>query len=215
MGLTQHAIRRGQRAGGHEPALAPRQHRETRRRPLARYVDIATSRAIARWASGRHPGRPSSTRSNENSVSHLLASTGSTRSTRSRPCTRAALRSSWRWAATSPPPRRTRPTSETALERCQLTVHVATKLNRTHLLTGGESIVLPCLGRTERDVQPSGDQFVTVEDSMACVHRSRGKLEPASALLRSEPGHRRGPRSCDASQQERDPLGRTSSATTT
>ena len=79
------------------------------------------------------------------------------------------------------------PYTEEALGRCKLTVHVATKLNRTHLLTGGEAIVLPCLGRTERDVQRSGEQFVTVEDSMACVHRSRGRLDPASPALRSEP----------------------------
>jgi molybdopterin-dependent oxidoreductase alpha subunit len=76
--------------------------------------------------------------------------------------------------------------AEAALDRCGLTVHVATKLNRTHLL-GAESLLLPCLGRTERDAQASGDQFVTVEDSMSTVHRSRGWLEPASPALRSEP----------------------------
>jgi molybdopterin-dependent oxidoreductase alpha subunit len=76
--------------------------------------------------------------------------------------------------------------AEAALDRCGLTVHVATKLNRTHLL-GAESLLLPCLGRTERDVQASGEQFVSVEDSMSAVHRSRGWLEPASPALRSEP----------------------------
>jgi molybdopterin-dependent oxidoreductase alpha subunit len=75
---------------------------------------------------------------------------------------------------------------EQALARQRLTVHVATKLNRTHLL-GREVLVLPCLGRTERDVQRSGAQFVTVEDSMAQVHRSQGRLPPVSAALRSEP----------------------------
>jgi anaerobic selenocysteine-containing dehydrogenase len=65
-------------------------------------------------------------------------------------------------------------------------VHVATKLNRTHLL-GEESLLLPCLGRTERDVQTAGPQFVTVEDSMSTVRRSQGWLEPASPALRSEP----------------------------
>jgi molybdopterin-dependent oxidoreductase alpha subunit len=75
---------------------------------------------------------------------------------------------------------------EAALARQALTVHVATKLNRTHLL-GREVLVLPCLGRTERDVQRSGAQFVTVEDSMALVHRSQGRLAPAAPGLRSEP----------------------------
>ncbi|UCE87405.1 MAG: FdhF/YdeP family oxidoreductase [Deltaproteobacteria bacterium] len=74
-----------------------------------------------------------------------------------------------------------------ALRRCQLTVQISTKLNRSHLVTGDEAILLPCLGRTERDVQANGPQFVTVEDSMSVVHRSRGGLEPASPQLRSEP----------------------------
>jgi molybdopterin-dependent oxidoreductase alpha subunit len=76
--------------------------------------------------------------------------------------------------------------AEAALDRCALTVHVATKLNRTHLL-GEESLLLPCLGRTERDVTAAGAQFVTVEDSMSAVHRSQGWLDPASPALRSEP----------------------------
>jgi molybdopterin-dependent oxidoreductase alpha subunit len=77
-------------------------------------------------------------------------------------------------------------TSE-ALGRCDLAVHVATKLNRTHLEAGRESLLLPCLGRSERDVQASGPQFVSVEDSMSVVHRSEGRLPPASEQLRSEP----------------------------
>jgi molybdopterin-dependent oxidoreductase alpha subunit len=74
-----------------------------------------------------------------------------------------------------------------ALARVDLAVHVTTKLNRTHLVAGRESIILPCLGRTERDVQAGGEQFVTVEDSMSCVHSSRGSLAPASTDLLSEP----------------------------
>ncbi len=74
-----------------------------------------------------------------------------------------------------------------ALSRCDLTVQVSTKLNRSHLVTGACAIILPCLGRTERDLQAAGDQFVTVENSMGVVHSSQGKLEPASQLLRSEP----------------------------
>ncbi|HVH17402.1 MAG TPA: FdhF/YdeP family oxidoreductase [Myxococcota bacterium] len=73
-----------------------------------------------------------------------------------------------------------------ALARCDFAAHVATKLNRTHLVAGRESLLLPCLGRTERDVQASGAQFVSVENSMSVVHRSQGHLEPASEQLRSE-----------------------------
>ncbi|HVU91660.1 MAG TPA: FdhF/YdeP family oxidoreductase [Jatrophihabitans sp.] len=73
-----------------------------------------------------------------------------------------------------------------ALENCKLTVSVATKLNRSHLHTGTESLLLPCLGRTERDVQAGGEQFVTVEDSMSMVHASHGRLAPGSPQLRSE-----------------------------
>jgi molybdopterin-dependent oxidoreductase alpha subunit len=76
--------------------------------------------------------------------------------------------------------------TEAAMANCALTVNVATKLNRSHLCTGTESLILPCLGRTERDVQASGDQFVTVEDSMSMVHASRGRLLPGSPQLRSE-----------------------------
>ncbi len=74
-----------------------------------------------------------------------------------------------------------------ALQQCRLTVHISTKLNRAHLITGNQALILPCLGRTERDVQASGDQFVTVEDSMSMVHASRGTLAPASPFLLSEP----------------------------
>jgi molybdopterin-dependent oxidoreductase alpha subunit len=77
--------------------------------------------------------------------------------------------------------------TEEALRRCLLTVAVATTLNRTHLTTGEEAILLPCLGRSEVDVQAGGAQFVTVEDSMSQVHRSQGKLKPASPELKSEP----------------------------
>ncbi|MGH8159574.1 MAG: FdhF/YdeP family oxidoreductase [Rhodanobacter sp.] len=74
-----------------------------------------------------------------------------------------------------------------AMRRLELSVHIATKLNRSHLLTGKHSFLLPCLGRTERDIQATGPQAVTVEDSMTMVHASRGKLVPASPHLRSEP----------------------------
>jgi molybdopterin-dependent oxidoreductase alpha subunit len=74
-----------------------------------------------------------------------------------------------------------------AMLKLDLAVHIATKLNRSHLLIGRESIILPCLGRTELDLQEDGPQAVTVEDSMSMVHASRGKLRPASVELRSEP----------------------------
>jgi len=72
------------------------------------------------------------------------------------------------------------------MANCALTVHVATKLNRSHLHHGREALVLPCLGRTERDVRSAGEQVVTVEDSMGMVHGSRGIPAPASPDLRSE-----------------------------
>ncbi len=74
-----------------------------------------------------------------------------------------------------------------ALRRCRLTVHVSTKLNRAHLITGKQALILPCLGRTEIDRQAGGAQFVTTENSMAVVEEWRGKLEPASEHLLSEP----------------------------
>jgi len=74
-----------------------------------------------------------------------------------------------------------------ALSRCRLTVQISTKLNRGHLVTGEQALILPCLGRTERDIQAGGEQFVSVEDTTGVVHQSRGVLEPASAELRSEP----------------------------
>ena len=74
-----------------------------------------------------------------------------------------------------------------ALSRCRLTVHVSTKLNRAHLVTGEQALILPCLGRTEIDVQAAGAQFVSCENSMGVVQASRGRLEPASLHLLSEP----------------------------
>ncbi|HEX8476146.1 MAG TPA: FdhF/YdeP family oxidoreductase [Pyrinomonadaceae bacterium] len=74
-----------------------------------------------------------------------------------------------------------------ALRRTRLTVQVSTKLNRAHLITGEQALILPCLGRTERDVQTSGEQFVSMENSMGVVHASRGTLAPASEHLLSEP----------------------------
>ncbi|CAN5298426.1 FdhF/YdeP family oxidoreductase [soil metagenome] len=74
-----------------------------------------------------------------------------------------------------------------ALRQCALTVHVTTKLNRSHVVHGHEALILPCLGRTEIDVQAGGPQGVTVEDSMSMVHISSGINPPASPQLLSEP----------------------------
>ncbi|MEU8435386.1 FdhF/YdeP family oxidoreductase [Streptomyces sp. NPDC029216] len=77
--------------------------------------------------------------------------------------------------------------TEAAMRNASLTVHVSTKLNRSHAVTGRRALILPTLGRTDKDVQASGKQFVTVEDSMGMVHASRGNLAPASPHLLSEP----------------------------
>ena len=74
-----------------------------------------------------------------------------------------------------------------SLQKCRLTAHVSIKLNRSHLITGEIALILPCLGRSEKDRQSTGEQFVTVEDSMAIINPSRGVLEPASEQLKSEP----------------------------
>jgi len=74
-----------------------------------------------------------------------------------------------------------------ALRRCALTVQVSTKLNRGHLVTGRQAVILPCLGRSERDLQASGPQLVSCENSMGVVQSSQGNQEPASEHLLSEP----------------------------
>ncbi|MCZ0991467.1 FdhF/YdeP family oxidoreductase [Streptomyces diastatochromogenes] len=74
-----------------------------------------------------------------------------------------------------------------ALRSCDLTVHVSTKLNRSHLVHGRQALILPCLGRTEKDHQKGGVQATSVEDSMSMVHLSVGMKRPASKHLLSEP----------------------------
>jgi molybdopterin-dependent oxidoreductase alpha subunit len=74
-----------------------------------------------------------------------------------------------------------------ALKNCTLTVHVSTKLNRSHLIHGKQALILPCLGRTDKDIQNGEEQFVSVENSMGVVHSSQGVLEPCSEHLLSEP----------------------------
>ncbi|WP_160153642.1 FdhF/YdeP family oxidoreductase [Microbulbifer sp. ALW1] len=77
--------------------------------------------------------------------------------------------------------------THSALRNCDLTVQISTKLNRSHLVTGKRALILPCLGRTDIDMQTSGAQAVTVEDSFSMVHASFGQLKPLSKEMRSEP----------------------------
>tara|TARA_R110001632_G_scaffold68401_7_gene160335 strand:+ start:6516 stop:8810 length:2295 start_codon:yes stop_codon:yes gene_type:complete len=74
-----------------------------------------------------------------------------------------------------------------ALQNCNLTVQISTKLNRSHLIHGKKALILPCLGRSEKDTQEKGEQFVSVENSMGIVHQSSGHLNPSSDSLLSEP----------------------------
>ncbi len=76
--------------------------------------------------------------------------------------------------------------TEQAMRACRLTAHVSTKLNRSHVICGDTALILPTLGRTDRDIQATGEQFVTVEDSMSIVHQSHGRLAPPSKHLLSE-----------------------------
>ncbi|MFD4368135.1 FdhF/YdeP family oxidoreductase [Rhodococcus sp. NPDC058521] len=76
--------------------------------------------------------------------------------------------------------------TEDALRSCELTVQISTKPNRSHVVHGRTALILPTLGRTDLDVQASGKQVVSVEDSMSMVHLSRGRLHPVSEHLRSE-----------------------------
>ncbi|NKE95284.1 FdhF/YdeP family oxidoreductase [Pantoea agglomerans] len=78
------------------------------------------------------------------------------------------------------------PRTEEAISRCGLTVHISTKLNRSHLVPGHEGLILPTLGRTERDLQATGNQFITVEDSFSMVHASEGIGIPLAETQRSE-----------------------------
>jgi molybdopterin-dependent oxidoreductase alpha subunit len=73
-----------------------------------------------------------------------------------------------------------------AMRRCKLTAHVSTKLNRSHLITGERALILPCLGRSEEDLQATGKQFLTVEDSMGIINTTQGFFPPASPELMSD-----------------------------
>ena len=125
------------------------------------------------------------------SASSPTGSTGSTRSTRCGRCTPGKVKAFFavggNFVSATPDTTRT----EEAMRGLDLTVHVSTKLNRSHAVAGREALILPCLGRTERDTQVTGEQVVTVEDSMGMVHASRGRLEPgvAAPALRGRDRH--------------------------
>lgn len=79
------------------------------------------------------------------------------------------------------------PRTHAALQQCELTVQISTKLNRSHLMHGRHALILPCLGRTDLDLQAGQSQAVTVEDSFSMIHASYGQLSPLSREMRSEP----------------------------
>lgn len=79
------------------------------------------------------------------------------------------------------------PYTSEGMRTCELTVQVSTKLNRSHVVHGKKALILPCLGRTEKDHQRRGLQSTSVEDSMSMVHLSVGMKRPASPYLLSEP----------------------------
>lgn len=74
-----------------------------------------------------------------------------------------------------------------AVQKLRLSVQVSTKLNRSHVVTGEQALILPCVARSEKDIQKGGSQIVSMENSMGLVHSSRGVLDPASKQLMSEP----------------------------
>jgi formate dehydrogenase major subunit len=76
--------------------------------------------------------------------------------------------------------------AEAALRSTEMTVQISTKLNRSHVIVGDEALILPTMGRSEIDMQASGPQFVSVEDSVCAVHSSRGRIDPVSPSLLSE-----------------------------
>ena len=158
----------------------------SRARACARCAGTPTSRATARWASGSACPTASSTRSATSSASSRPASTGSTPSAPSRRCATARSGCSWGWAATSWAPR---PTPRPPRRRCATPRSPSTSppssTGRTSC-TAGEALILPALGRSEKDLTGGRVQRVTVEDSMSAVHASRGPLDPPSEHLRSE-----------------------------
>ncbi|HUG50778.1 MAG TPA: FdhF/YdeP family oxidoreductase, partial [Terrimesophilobacter sp.] len=76
--------------------------------------------------------------------------------------------------------------AEAAFQKTEMTVQISTKLNRNHAVIGEEALILPTMGRSEIDRQASGEQFLSVEDSVCAVHSTRGRVDPISPMLLSE-----------------------------
>ena len=150
--------------------------------PVRGHSNVQGDRTMGIWEQAR---RVSSPRWTPGSGSPARASTATTPSRRSGPCATGGRRCSWAWVAISPRHPDTEVT-EAALRTCALTVQVSTKLNRSHLVHGRTALILPTLGRTDRDVYNGIKQVVSVEDSMSMVHLSRGSLQPPSDYVRSE-----------------------------
>ena len=98
--------------------------------------------------------------------------------------------------------------TEQAMRNAELTVHVSTKLNRSHVVHGRTALILPALGRSEKDLTGGREQRVTVEDSMSAVHASKGPLDPASDAAALRGRHRLLARAGDARRRARHPVGR-------
>ena len=180
----------------------------------ARSAATPTSRATARWGSGSARPDTSSTACATSSASSRRASTASTASPRSRPSATATPRCSSGWAATSCPPP---PTPRSPRRPCAgptLTVHVSTKLNRSHVVHGREALILPALGRSEKDLTGGRPQRVTVEDSMSARARLAGaaRARVAAPALRGRHRLLAGPG--DARRPARPPVGGRSAPTT-
>ena len=185
---------------GHHPApqLGGHDQGDRQRRAAAGQHRQAGRRAVPGPRPLQRPGRPhhghlgararttSSTRSATSSASTRRASTASTPSDAIRALrdgkARVFFAMGGNFVAAAPDTEAT----EAAMRNAALTVHVSTKLNRSHVVHGGEALILPALGRSEKDLTGGRAQRVTVEDSMSAVHASRGPLDPPSEHLRSE-----------------------------
>ncbi len=178
--------RRRHGQGDRQPRVPPGQHRAAGRRPVPGARPLQRAGRPHHGHLGAPPERPSSTRCATSSASSPRASTASTPSPRSRRCATATPRSSSASAATSSSAMSDTAVTEDAMRQAALTVHVSTKPNRSHVVHGREALILPALGRSEKDLTGGRKQRVTVEDSLCSVHASQGPLEPASPHLRSE-----------------------------
>ena len=182
MGLTQHKAAVATIREIVNLHAAARQHRQARRRAARRSAGTATCRATGRWASGRSLARSVPRRARAG-VRHRDAAGARPRRRRCDPghARRHGPTSSSPWAATSSRPSPTRTSRSPPLRRTRLTVQVSTKLNRSHVVTGEQALILPTLGPDrDRQSSASGAQFVSVEDTVCAVHASHGRLKPRS-----------------------------------